>query len=294
MRDVLKSHSPDYIAELYKGQRKTLKEIALLLDSSVPSIKRVLEDLGVSRRSNSEAQRGHKVSEETRAKMSSSRSLAWGGGNYRLNWMGGKYRSPEVSLKQHQIVLGTTLGDGHLSLKGVNAQMITSCKMPDKQYIDWKFKEVESTGLFRPPFSHIGKSFRVDNYESWRLESRRHPYFTGIHSLLYYQGRKKLTKPLLEQLEPLGLAVWYMDDGNLSHQRTPRISLAGFPEEEVALTRDILGEKFGLNFRLSKSIGGILHRERWTLRMNSKESHEFFHLIGEYISEIPCMSRKIP
>jgi len=209
-----------------------------------------------------------------------------------------------VSHSQRQIILGTILGDGHLLIpkrrpsRGLpkvdlprNARFTTSSCEKDKDYVLWKYHELESTGLFRPPKPKRRNTGRIQ----WILESRRSPLFTGLHKLFYPEGKKRLPIEVLNELDDLGLAVWYMDDGNLSnrthhclsygrdlqhHSVTVRLSTQCFSTEGSQLIRDWLRDRFGIKARGTDLIT-ISRRE---------EVNKFLSIVSPHV--IACMSRK--
>ncbi len=142
-----------------------------------------------------------------------------------------------ISHSHRQIILGTLLGDGHLFIPKRrpsrpvpqadlprNARFTTSSCEKDKGYILWKFHELEPTGLFPPPKPKKRSTGRIQ----WVLESRRNPLFTELHKLFYPDGKKRLPLGVLDELDDLGLAVWYMDDGNLG------LNSSGLPRVRIA------------------------------------------------------------
>lgn len=199
------------------------------------------------------------------------------------------------SPRQRQILTGTLLGDASLRInrrRGRNASFsVTHCDK-DKEYLFWKYKELESTGLpLRLPKSSVrqvwGKS-----YTSWRLASRVHPLLTSYYYLFYPDGKKELTPEVLDLLDDLGLAVWYMDDGALTsidNGQFFRITMAtqGFTLEENKLMRNWLKDKYSLGFWLH-----LAHGEKWILGTDQKEQvKQFLGIVSPHI--IPCMRRKI-
>lgn len=283
----------------------TAQEIALLKESYVSLPKESLVSLlhhswrGITkqaRRRGLEARPHKPHSEGTKAKMAETRRRAWASPEYRANWLRSWYSrvpSNPFTPRQEQIILGTVLGDGHLSLQKANAQFITSVAVGDKDYLFWKYEELKSTGLFREPILHRGPSYGNPEYPSWRMESRRHPIFTELQKLFYKDRKKVISQEILSRVESLGLAVWYMDDGSLTfwdqERKRPlvRLHVEGFGKEGCLLIGSWLQQKFGLHptSRMNK------RGEKWIIYLSGmKKVQAFMEVVEREIVE--AMIRK--
>jgi hypothetical protein len=74
-----------------------------------------------------------------------------------------------------------------------------------KNYVDWKYAHL--VNLVRtPPRERLGNGSRV----AYRFVTRSLPELTPYYQLFYESGKKSV--PEIE-LDPVTLAVWFMDDG---------------------------------------------------------------------------------
>jgi len=197
--------------------------------------------------------------------------------------------------EQEQVFLGTIFGDATLrSPRGrvSNSQFEVKHRELDKEYLFWKYECLKLSGIFKrapyPRISHLnGKQ-----YPNWTLSSRHLPIFT-LYRKLFYPGSRKVVLPeLLDKLELLGLAVWYMDDGHLSCFREgvpyPRVWLAtmSFTYGENVMIRDWFDDKFGFHFHIYKVDRGA----RWGLLSGRAGVEKFLAMLRPHA--VLCMERK--
>lgn len=205
-----------------------------------------------------------------------------------------KYENVTFTFDQEQVILGSILGDGNLTLprKGVNAWFRVSYKESDGAYLFWKFNNLKSTGLFKEPRLVIKNKEKKES-KAFYLSSHCHPYFTELYSKFYYNGRKIITPNLLDKVCDLGLAVFYMDDGT-SYYRTrglgrPRVRLSthNYTKEENEIIRDWIDCKWSIKFRVAshKKKYYLLSLDGW------EQSVQFMRIVNPFM--VPCMSRKI-
>jgi hypothetical protein len=109
-----------------------------------------------------------------------------------------------LSEVQHQLVVGTLLGDGAMRCK-TNALLEINHSAKQRAYVHWKYEQLADL-VTTPPKERPGNGARV----AWRFVTRSLPALTPYYRLFYANGRKSV--PELE-LAPLTLAVWFMDGG---------------------------------------------------------------------------------
>src|SRR6266516_6996169 len=109
-----------------------------------------------------------------------------------------------LSEVQHAIVVGSLLGDGSMRCK-TNALLEINHSFAQRSYVDWKFSHLADL-VRTPPKPRKGNGRRV----AYRFVTRSLPLLTPYFRLFYGAGRKRVPKM---ELDPLALAVWFMDDG---------------------------------------------------------------------------------
>jgi len=111
---------------------------------------------------------------------------------------------------QSSVVNGSLLGDGAMRCK-VNALLEVNHCLEQKFYVDWKYQQVANLVLTQPK-SRKGNGKRM----AYRFTTRSLPELTKFYTWFYPNKIKVIPSNLV--LEPLSLAVWFMDDGCKSYK----------------------------------------------------------------------------
>jgi len=117
-----------------------------------------------------------------------------------------------LTQEQKSIIIGTLLGDGGLRCaKGrLNALLEINHALAYKEYVDWKYRHLANL-VGTPPKTVKGNGKRM----AYRFTTLSLPEITVYHRKFYQENKKIIPKDL--SLSPLALAVWFMDDGNKTH-----------------------------------------------------------------------------
>lgn len=92
--------------------------------------------------------------------------------------------------------------------------------------------------------------------------------------MFYSNGKKHINEEILNNIDALGLAVWFMDDGYYYHEGFG-IATNCFSIEELKLVINILKSKFNLEFRIQPSNN--------TIRLIKRDASKFIELVKPYI-----------
>lgn len=136
---------------------------------------------------------------------------------------------------KEQILLGTLLGDAYISkLQGKRKSLVISWQHCIKQelYALWKAENgLDNYSIYR---RSVLDSRTNKIYHSITCYSRKDNY--QYYRNLFYKEHKEVSQEVLDMLKPLGIAVWFMDDGNLYYNgNNCHLTLAvnGFDDESV-------------------------------------------------------------
>lgn len=184
-----------------------------------------------------------------------------------------------LSSAQNAILAGSLLGDGTLRRQGnrLNALFEANHAYKHKEYVDWKYKNFQDFVLTTPKL-RLGRGTRI----AYRFTTRSLPVFTAFYEQ-FYRDRKKMVPQDLK-LDPLSLAVWFMDDGckirSAYYLNTQQFTLA-----EQQFLQNLLHKAFGLESALNRD------KQYFRLRFTSKSSKSLQKLIEPYL--VDCMKYKL-
>ena len=178
---------------------------------------------------------------------------------------------------QKSVIIGTLLGDGYVRIVNgrKDAFLEVNHSFAQKEYVDWKYAILKSIS------KNIPKARNGKQRIAYRFFTRQHPEITELYHL-FYRGGKKVV-PMIS-LDPLSLAVWFMDDGSKCRNSDVYLNTQQFTFQDQKRILSLL-KGFGLNARLNRD--KIYYRVRFL-----KESvHKLNEMIAKII--IPSMHYKL-
>ena len=177
---------------------------------------------------------------------------------------------------QHDIVIGTMLGDGAMRCKA-NALLEINHSIKQSWYVDWMYQHLADL-VTTPPKARRGNGDRI----AYRFVTRSLPELTPYHRLFYGPDGKRV--PDL-QLTPLAMAVWFMDDGSRSRSAV-YLNTQQFSEEDQRRLLDALREQW--------CIDGALNRDKTyhRIRLSVRGTARFVGLVEPHL--LPGFRYKLP
>jgi hypothetical protein len=158
-------------------------------------------------------------------------------------------------LKGEDIIIGTILGDAHVSKligRSKNSKISWTHSKKQEEYAKWKAENcLNNYSVYnRKRFDK-----RTDKiYESITIYSKYDSY-NKFRDLFYDENDDKIiTENILNKLTPLSISVWYMDDGSLYYNGKNchlTLSVDNF-YNDVDLIVDFFKSKYDLNFKKSQ------------------------------------------
>lgn len=186
-----------------------------------------------------------------------------------------------MTKRERSIVIGCVLGDGFLQKTGKNnARLRLEHSLKQKEYIVWKWRELERFMQDKPKFLSRFNPIWKKTYSYYRCQSHSSPQFGKLHHLFYKDGRKRTPEEIAKLLsDNLALAVWFMDDGYYyARDRTAYIYLSKLTALDIKRLNNTLAENFKLYPRLEKKKSGALN-----FKFSVKDTKILINLIAPHV-----------
>jgi len=179
-----------------------------------------------------------------------------------------------------QLIIGTVLGDGHIRRNGRYYRLELTHSPEQKEYLEWKYRVLLKDNLVKSP-PHLIMGGEDKKYPQWRCDTLTLLIFEKFRKMFYSDGKKRITRKALNRLEPLGLAVWYMDDGSVTvhkkkYSRELHLNTYSFYREQKIIQK-YFKERWNISVRISRSKGN------YRIALNAIEGKKLLHLIRPYI-----------
>jgi len=187
-----------------------------------------------------------------------------------------------------QLLIGSLFGDASLFKTCLNASF-SCCHSPkQKGYFFWKVKLLSKYFRINVKLRNNGPKHML-----YTLRTNCSPILTPLHSLYYIKSTKpnrkweKVINPsLLEQLSPLGLAVWYCDDGTYCvRDKSCGLMTQGFSFRENLILKDYFLKKWGIVACVIKDYRSYINKTYFKLMFHKEEAHKFLTLINNFVPE---------
>ena len=201
------------------------------------------------------------------------------------------YYREDISIPdlQKQIMLGKILGDGSIGIRDTGWSIWFGHVDEDKEYFDWTCRGLGDFFLKSSENEYISgyvsKMFRGSTVWNFAIRNEFSKYISPS------TGIKIVHEDIINDITPIVLAFWYMDDGSLSYadeeEQEAAVSFAtcGFSENDHKILQKAL-----LRFNIESNYR--LHDGYLRLYLTAKDAEKLFLLIAPYIPN--CMQRKLP
>lgn len=192
----------------------------------------------------------------------------------------------------NSVLIGTILGGSYLAKNkaGTKAYLSTVQKPAHKDYLIWKRDLISN--YFSTQFRYINNG----GYPAFQLTTRYEGRLKYLYQDFYLNsGIKVVRQNILNRVTDLSLAIWYMDDGNLSlgrkngliNRRNIFLNTHSFGFEGNQLIQAWLFKKYGIESNINKD------KKSYRLRFNTTNTKKFINIVKPYVARIPCMFYKI-
>ena len=180
---------------------------------------------------------------------------------------------------QKSVILGSILGNGHIRIMPgrKNAFLEINHSIKAKEYVDWKFSILKDICKSAPKARKNGK-----DKTAYRFFTQQHKKITELIKKFYKNGKKVISSDL--KLDPVILAVWFMDDGSKSRKSDVYLNTQQFSYLDQKRLLHLL-RQMGLKARLNRD------KSYYRIRFLKESIPGLNRIIDEYI--IPSMRYKL-
>lgn len=194
-------------------------------------------------------------------------------------------RAVPFTQRQRDIALGSLLGDAYLRPSGNSFSLSFTHGEKQKAYLDWKRNEFQN--FVTQEEYYCSTSDFQGNLPCYSFGTINHPYLSELRAMCYRSGKKEICTEWTDQLSPLSLAVWYMDDGSINKRyHTIVLCTNSFSHTGQLLLIDCLASRFGVEAVLEPR-----RNNQTVLRINASKAKHFLDIVSPHIPD--CMSYKL-
>ena len=200
-----------------------------------------------------------------------------------------RFNQINLSMSTKQIILGSILGDGSLKIAKnyKNARFSERHSIVQENYLRWKYSKLnpELKGTIirtEPEKSSYSKKAKII-YQSAVNEN-----LTSLHHLTHKKNKKIIKRSWLNNLDALGLAIWWCDDGSFNNLKNQGVFCTdSFTYKEHLILARYLKVDWKIDCKIIDNpikINNEIIRTDNRLRFSNFENlHKFFKIILPFI-----------
>ena len=182
----------------------------------------------------------------------------------------------DISERQTAIVIGKVLGDDCLEKNGKHTRLKVDHSERQKEYVFWLHRELSSLIPSKPYQIQYRRKGVINS--NWRFATYSLPVFDEFRLNFYGNHGRQVPAKIKSLLNPLSLAVWYMDDG---YKRTDRsgvyLCTSSFSKSDHSKLMACLLNAYGLKTKVHYA-GGYPR-----IHIPSKDAKRFCTIIKPFI-----------
>lgn len=192
-----------------------------------------------------------------------------------------------LSEKQLSLIIGSVLGDGYIRImpNRSDAFLEINHSYKAKDYVDFKYNVLKNICSGKPTQRFTDQ----DKVKSaYRFFTNQHSEITEIYNAFYKNKRKVIPKDL--KLNPIILAIWYMDDGSKTQSTKNTNNINVYLNSQNFSLND---QKYLLHLLRQVNIKARLNKDKqnYRIRILKESINTFMSMIKPYVIE--SMSYKL-
>lgn len=198
--------------------------------------------------------------------------------------------------ESRNLLIAMLLGDGTISN---NYVFKLSHGYKQKEYLEWKINLLNEYGIKNNGLKEYTSKcgYNVDKIVYYS-QIKVIPFIKLLRRIVYTPYKNYSSRKLLNRLNPLGIAIWYMDDGHINIRKTGN-KIHGFyikiatclSKEYNQIIIDYFKEVWNISFYQFKE--GKPGKNTYSLCCGTQEGMKFIELIKPYVESCPSMLYKI-
>ena len=185
-------------------------------------------------------------------------------------------KNPRILLSQLQedLVIGSLMGDANARKRWGLTYFRCSHSEKQRLYLKWKYHL-----LIEFTKSNIHISLKKDSNPMYEFQTLSHVVFNSYHDLFYKQGKKEITKEILNLLTPRALAIWICDDGSFCNNLKYIILCTNsYSYEEHIVMKEYFQNKWKVNPTI-----GFRDNKYYYLRFTVADTKKLISIIQKFI-----------
>ena len=205
----------------------------------------------------------------------------------RITYSANIRKMKRIALDEYQkaVIVGSILGDAYLEVNWskTNYRMGIRHSIDQEEYVQWLYEILKPLVLTPPQFYERTRS-------TW-FRTISHPALSEWQKIFYRDKKKIIPKTIAQYLShPVTMAVWFMDDGNVSRQLGAEtcgyhLNTQSFTIAENELLQVTLKSVWNIECTLQKNNGYT------RLYILKKSAEKFRSIVEPYI--IPELAYKL-
>jgi len=195
--------------------------------------------------------------------------------------------------ESRNLLISMLLGDGTISNNNV---FKLSHGYKQKEYLEWKINLLNEYGIKNNGLKEYvsTKGYNTGDIVYYSQLSII-PFIKLLRRIIYKPKKNYANRKILNRLNALGVAIWYMDDGHINIRKT-NDKIHGFyvkiatclSKENNQIIIDYFKEVWNVSFYQFKE-----GKETYSLCCGTQEGIKFIEIVKPYIESCPSMIYKI-
>lgn len=202
----------------------------------------------------------------------------------KIAWSNIKRTHSEIQITPiaKQIIMGSLLGDGAIVRKGTNCIFTFNHSLVQNQYAFYKVNYLQLAGL-HIRYEEGPKCYKQGCIDGRLIKDNGYAKAVSETNAAFNKFRDEWYCPTKEvpdsinELGPLGLAIWYMDDGTLHHPTGLYLSTHCFNHASQEKLVKMLKDNFDITAHIHKN------KDKEILFITQKDRPKFLDIIRPYV-----------